>query len=81
VLTQNKKGYSCHPETLRWRGKLKALYLRHEELVKELKARGYLHHSRLNKFCATGSSRQDKFINTLKEQANILRKKKCSCLV
>ena len=30
ILTQNKSGYSRHPETLRWKGKL-ALYLRHEE--------------------------------------------------
>ena len=31
ILTQNKSGYSRHPETLRWKGKLAALYLRHEE--------------------------------------------------
>src|SRR6185312_17174317 len=30
VLTKGRKGYSRHPETLRWKGKLKALYKRHE---------------------------------------------------
>ena len=45
ILTQNKSGYSRHPETLRWKGKLAALYLRHEELVIELKKRNYQHKS------------------------------------
>jgi hypothetical protein len=31
VITQNKKGYSKHPETIRWIGKLRALYLRHNQ--------------------------------------------------
>ncbi|WP_216364553.1 pyrimidine dimer DNA glycosylase/endonuclease V [Moorella sp. E308F] len=47
ILTQGKKGYSRHPETLRWRGKLKALYLRHEKLAKEMKSRSYSHCSPL----------------------------------
>ena len=41
VITQKKKGYSMHPETIRWKGKLMAMYLRHEELVKEMSSRGY----------------------------------------
>src|SRR5579872_4752009 len=45
VLTKGKKGYRRHPETLRWQGKLKALYKRHEEQVRELRARGYEHRS------------------------------------
>jgi len=49
VITENKKGYSKHPETIRWRGRLKAMYLRHEELVKEMKQRGYDHKSPLDK--------------------------------
>jgi hypothetical protein len=35
ILTKNKKGYSRHPETLRWQGKLKALYERHQAEVTE----------------------------------------------
>jgi hypothetical protein len=41
ILTKNKKGYSKHPEVLRWKGKLKALYLRYERLVTEMGERGY----------------------------------------
>ena len=39
VIIQNKKGYSKHPETIRWIGKLKALYLRHNQQVNEMKSR------------------------------------------
>jgi hypothetical protein len=34
IITENKKGHSKHPETLRWNGKLKAMYFRHELLEK-----------------------------------------------
>ena len=40
-----KKGYSRHPETLRWRGRLEALKVRHDLLVSEMRLRGYKHHS------------------------------------
>jgi predicted patatin/cPLA2 family phospholipase len=81
ILTENKKGYSKHPETLRWKGKLKALYLRHEKLVKELKRRGYNHRSPLKKEMAKGKSRQDVFVDIPKKQIDILRNKKCKCRV
>ena len=81
VLTENKKGYSQHPETKRWVGKLKALYTRHQALVKEIEARGYQHHSDLNKQLATGSANQTEFVNSIEEQKEILRNKKCECKV
>ncbi|MDD5568169.1 MAG: pyrimidine dimer DNA glycosylase/endonuclease V [Candidatus Omnitrophica bacterium] len=81
ILTKNKKGYSRHPETLRWKGKLKALYLRHELLVKELKIRAYQHKSDLAKHFVSGSSRQNQFINSYKEQLSILKRKKCGCRI
>jgi len=81
VILNNKKGYSRHPETLRWQGKLKALYLRHELLVVEMKRRGYSHFSPLDKSKAKGKSEQDYFIHTLKEQKQILKKKPCGCFV
>ena len=37
IITNNKIGYSKHPETIRWKGKLKALYNRHEKQVAEMK--------------------------------------------
>ncbi|MBF0218787.1 MAG: DUF1722 domain-containing protein [Gammaproteobacteria bacterium] len=41
ILVNGKKGYSQHPETLRWVGYGWALKQRHRELVCEMKLRGY----------------------------------------
>lgn len=81
ILTKNKKGYSKHPEVLRWKGKLKALYLRHELLVKEMKKRGYSHQSLLNKNLAKGKEKQDEFWQSRKKQKTILKNKKCHCKI
>ncbi|MDO8804189.1 MAG: pyrimidine dimer DNA glycosylase/endonuclease V [Elusimicrobiota bacterium] len=79
VLTRHKTGYSRHPETLRWRGRLKALFLRHEELAAEMSARGYRHKSPLAKRLATGRAVQDRYLNTPREQLALLKAKKCGC--
>lgn len=83
ILTKrkNKGGYSRHPETLRWVGKRKALYLRHEALAKEFARRGYRHQTPLDKKFATGSGSQQVFINTASEQKVILKQKRCECLL
>ena len=81
VITERKKGYSKHPETIRWKGKLKAMYLRHEELVKEMKDRGYHHKSPLDKRKATGKSKQDVFVDDPITQKHILQQKGCNCNV
>lgn len=57
ILTAGKKGYRNHPETIRWEGKLAALYNRHEEEVKEMIKRGYSHHSPLDKKFAVGKNK------------------------
>jgi len=49
VIVNGKKGYARHPETLRWKGKLKAFFERHEALVVEMSNRGYRHRSLLAK--------------------------------
>ncbi len=79
ILTKNKKGYSHHPETLRWKGKLGALYQRHQEEVAEMKTRGYKHLSPLDKNLAKGKKKQGEFLHSKEEQKNILKKKNCSC--
>jgi hypothetical protein len=79
ILTKNKKGYSRHPETLRWKGKLGALYIRHENLMEEMGKRGYVHKTPLSKKLAIGKRRQDKYVNSLVEQIKILKNKKCDC--
>jgi len=81
ILTRNKKGYSCHPEVLRWKGKLRALYFRHQELVRELARRKYKHRSTLNKVFATGRARQNQLVDSYHKQIIILRRKRCGCKI
>ena len=81
ILTKHggKGGYSNHPETKRWIGKLRALYNRHKALVVEMQKRGYNHNSPLDEKLATGTDTQKVYINTIKEQKSILAKKPCEC--
>jgi hypothetical protein len=81
IITKNKKGYSLHPETIRWKGKLKALYFRHEELVKEMMKRGYHHNSPLDQKLADGKSKQDVLVDSVSVQIKNLRHKKCKCKI
>ena len=79
ILTGGRRGYSKHPETLRWKGSLKALFIRHEKLVVEMIERGYRHMSPLDQRLAKGSSVQDIFLDSVDSQKSILRGKGCSC--
>ena len=79
VITEEKHGYSHHPETLRWIGKLNALYNRHEKLVKEMQRRGFNHNSILEKRLAIGGSKQNVFVDSIENQIKILRAKGCNC--
>jgi hypothetical protein len=45
VIGERRRGYSRHPETLRWNGHLGALRRRHDGVVAEMALRGYEHHS------------------------------------
>ena len=79
ILVNDKKGYSKHPETLRWKGKLKALYLRHEQQVEEMEKRSFNHNSPLERKDALGRDMQKEYVDSVKEQIRILRKKGCGC--
>jgi pyrimidine dimer DNA glycosylase len=79
IITGGKKGYSAHPETLRWQGRLRALYSRHEEEAGEMKKRGFRHGSILQKALATGRRQQTKLVDTIEEQRRILKGKGCGC--
>jgi hypothetical protein len=79
IITKGKKGYSKHPETLRWKGKLKALYTRHEKLVGEMKKRDYNHRSPLDARLATGKSIQLEMVNSIEEQRKRIKRKGCKC--
>jgi hypothetical protein len=78
-LTQGRKGYANHPETKRWRGKLMALFLRHEELVEEMARRGYRHKSPLDAGLAAGEDKQTDLVDSVQEQVKLLREKGCGC--
>lgn len=79
IITKGKKGYSAHPETLRWRGRLRALYERHEKEAGEMKKRGFGHKSGLPRELATGKRKQTVFVDSLREQRRILKGKGCGC--
>ena len=81
VITCGKRGYSRHPETIRWQGKFKALYNRHENLVNEMEKRGYRHHSPLDKQQAKGKDVQDVFLDSPQKQKQILKDKSCNCFL
>ena len=79
ILTQDKQGYRRHPETVRWEGRLAALFARHEALVLEMIRRGYSHRSPLDARLATGEAVQTLFVDTPTAQRTILRQKGCDC--
>lgn len=81
ILTQDKKGFAHHPEVVRWRGKLKALYRKHQEIVEEMRRRGYQHNSPLDPAMATGVGVQDELVDSMEEQYRILIRKGCDCRV
>jgi hypothetical protein len=81
VLTGDKTGYRRHPETLRWEGRLAALYARHAALVEEMHTRGYRHSSPLDARLAVGGAVQDRYVDSPDAQVRILRAKRCACQV
>jgi hypothetical protein len=79
ILTTGKGAYANHPETRRWRGKLAALYTRHDALVAEMTRRGYNHRTPLDASLASGLTVQTEYVNSPAEQVAILRAKGCAC--
>lgn len=82
IILSGKRGYSCHPEVMRWRGCLHALFLRHEEQVREMEARGYSHRSPLDASDipegSTGVT-QRRYLISRAEQLERLRAIGCGC--
>ena len=68
ILTTGKRGYARHPETLRWRGRLAALYVRHEAEVAEMSRRGFRHASPLEPRLATGAAVQSELVDSVAAQ-------------
>lgn len=82
-LTTDKGGsYKKHPETLRWVNKCGLLSERHTEQVEEMKRRGWNHKSPLDASKVDyGDKVQDKFVNTLEQQIEILKAKGCKYML
>ena len=81
ILTEGRQGYAHHPETRRWRGKLAALYRRHEQVVGEMQRRGFRHGSPLDPRLATGLAVQHDYVDTPAAQLLLLQAKGCGCAV
>jgi hypothetical protein len=82
VILNDRRGYSRHPEVMRWRGRLHALFLRHEEQVREMEARGYSHRSPLNASdipCGQMRIVQERCLTSKAEQVRRLRSIGCGC--
>jgi hypothetical protein len=81
VLTTGKRGYVRHPETLRWHGRLAALFARHEAEVAEMRRRGFRHASPLDARLATGSREQTELVDSVDAQRERLAGRGCGCAV
>jgi len=80
VHTEGKRGYARRPETLRWRGRLAALYARHEAQFAEMARRGFRHASPLDRAHATGETTQTEFVDSLDVQVDRLAQLGCGCV-
>jgi hypothetical protein len=81
IVTEDRSGYANHPEVVRWRGKLAALYARHDAQVAEMASRGYRHASPLEPRLATGAADQSHQLASSDEQRALLAAKPCGCLI
>jgi len=79
ILTTGKRGYARHPETLRWGGRLAALYARHDEQVKEMRRRGFRHRGPLEAALATGDRRERELLDSIDAQRARLARAACAC--
>lgn len=74
IARNHKKGYSSHPETLRWIGYGWALSRRHKLIVAEMVLRGYQHHSPV-KLRSNNGVWPDSWIDPPAKQMQILTEK------
>ncbi|HKI62245.1 MAG TPA: DUF1722 domain-containing protein [Mariprofundaceae bacterium] len=77
IVHLGRKGYARHPETLRWVGHLSALAHRHQQLVLEMRLRGYRHQSPLPEIKG-GIEWPATFINTPAGQFSLLGEKQAA---
>ena len=73
IMENNKRGFAHHPETLRWKGHLGGLKMRHALVVSEMAVRGYRHCSPVME--EELRSWPDTFVDPPGAQFGILREK------
>ena len=74
ILKDHKKGYSKHPETLRWKGFGWALRQRHSIIKKEMEIRGYKDRSPVRSFSNQGVW-PEKYMDSPEKQFKLLENK------
>jgi hypothetical protein len=79
ILTSGRSGYANHPETRRWRGRLAALYARHDQQADEMARRGFRHASPLDRRLATGAPHETELIDPIEAQRARLVQRGCGC--
>lgn len=74
ILGEGKRGYSAHPETLRWKGHMDQLINRHDLTIREMLLRGFGHKSPCSWECPKGVGELS-FVDPPAAQIEILRQK------
>ncbi|MBU1052862.1 MAG: DUF1722 domain-containing protein [Proteobacteria bacterium] len=74
IISNNKKGYARHPETLRWKSFGWALSKRHSLLVSEMSLRNFKHHTPVDLLSAKDIW-PDTFIDSPGSQFGLLKNK------
>lgn len=74
ILINGRRGYSRHPETVRWRGALDGLACRHSQLAAEMRLRGYQDRTPVA-WTPARSSWPDVFVTEPADQVTLLRRK------
>jgi hypothetical protein len=79
VIKNAKRGYAKHPEVMRWRDHTAALAARHGGVAAEMELRGFRHRSPLSVHGGGDAASPLTLLNTLAEQRELLRAKRCHC--
>jgi len=75
IITQGLRGFSQHPETMRWAGRLRALYILHGEIADTLKH----HSSPLDSWWCYGLGTQDELWQSVEVQRELLFNRCVAC--
>src|SRR5215831_13355775 len=75
IVTQGKRGYARHPETMRWAAAVGGLVRRHGLLVEEMRLRGYVDRSPLAEPAPDESPWPSVYVTAPGEQFALLRRK------